>query len=463
MADSKANQHLVILVGAGPAGIYASRKFLDAGHTVLLLNRDIKPGGLAEYGIFLNKYKMKDGLRKQFKKIFANPQLHYFGHVSVGEGKAVDLKTLQELEPGALVIAAGAQGTKKLGIPGEDCIGVYHAKDVVYHYNSLPPFSQQKFEIGNKVAIIGMGNVMVDIAHWLLRFKNVEKVLVVARRGPLEKAYDDKEFEYVQPFLDLEDMKKELARIEPGLTAIGQNTKEFLEKLIKGKEEPPSNQRLMFRYLCSPRQVLAGTDGKMAGLEVEENELVLSGGRTSPKGTGKTLKLDVDTVIYAIGDQVDPAIGIPSNRGYFITNPEELPGTPNPAQYQAYDPEKKSVCPGIFLIGWSRNASVGLVGIAKQDAERGAKVVNEYLATREGLSQEKLSKKVEAFYKSLMDRRISFVSKGDVEQLEAVEKEEARNRKVEEYKFGSDDEMLEVVAGGSEKAVGVANGPVGKG
>ncbi len=498
MADSKASEHLVILVGAGPAGIYASRKLLEAGHTVLLLNRDIKPGGLAEYGIFLNKYKMKDGLRKQFKKIFANPKLHYFGHVSVGEGKVVDLNTLQELMPGAIVIAAGAQGTKKLGIPGEDFIGVYHAKDVVYHYNSLPPFSQQKFEIGNKVAIIGMGNVMVDIAHWLLRFMNVGEVLVVARRGPLDKAYDDKEFEYIQPFLDLEDMQKELDRIEPKLTAVGQNTKEFLKRLIEGKEQAPSNQRLKFRYLCSPRQVLANSEGKVAALEVEENELVLKDGRTSPKGTEKSLQLEVDNVIYAIGDQVDPGIGIPSTGGYFVTNPEELPGTPNPAQYQAYDPEKKSICPGIFLIGWSRNASVGLVGVAKQDAERGAKVINEYLTTNgspehneivqkviqprkdaergariidaylsagASLSSVEVSKKVDMFKKLLKNRGVSYISKKDLERIEAAEKEEANERKVVEYHFPSDDEMLAIVAGdaaGGSKAVGVANVPVGK-
>jgi len=479
MAESDESQHLVIVVGAGPAGIYASRKLLEAGHTVILLNRDIKPGGLAEYGIFVNKFKMKDGLRKQFKKILAHPKLHYFGHVSVGDDKAIDLNTLQEMAPGAIVIAAGAQGTKKLGIPGEDSIGVYHAKDVVFHYNSLPPFSQHKFEIGNKVAIIGMGNVMVDIAHWLLRLKKVSEVVVVARRGPLDKAYDDKEFEYIQPFLDLEDMHRELERIEPRLKSVGQDTSEFIHALMEGKEETPSNQRLKFRYLCSPHRVIPNSEGKVSSLEVEENELHLKDGRTSPKGTGKFLQFEVDSVIYAIGDQVDPAIGIPSNRGYFITNPEELPGTPNPAQYQAYDPETKTVCPGIFLIGWSRNASVGLVGVAKQDAERGAKVINEYLA-RSGsptlteisqkvtqprrdaekgakivdayvsagasLSSSEVSQKVDMFKKLLKNRGVVSVSKKDLEQIDAAEKAEASKCKVEEYKFPSDDEMLALIA-----------------
>jgi ferredoxin--NADP+ reductase len=52
-------QHLVAVVGAGPAGIYGTRKLAEAGHRVVLLNRDIKPGGLAEYGIYVEKEKMK--------------------------------------------------------------------------------------------------------------------------------------------------------------------------------------------------------------------------------------------------------------------------------------------------------------------------------------------------------------------------------------------------------------------
>src|SRR5438874_1743142 len=88
-------QHLVALVGAGPAGIYGARKLAEAGHRVVLLNRDIKPGGLAEYGIFVDKEKMKTGLRKQFKRILADPKVFYFGHVNVGRDKAVTLEDLK--------------------------------------------------------------------------------------------------------------------------------------------------------------------------------------------------------------------------------------------------------------------------------------------------------------------------------------------------------------------------------
>jgi len=438
-------QHLVAVIGAGPAGIYGTRKLAEAGHRVLLINRDIKPGGLAEYGIFLDKEKMKTGLRKQFQRILADPKVSYLGHVLVGEGKDLALKELQEIGFSAIVIAAGAQGTKKLGLPGEDLVGVYHAKDVVYHYNKLPPFSQQRFEIGKRVAIIGMGNVMVDVANWLLNYMDIAEVTVVARRGPKEKAYDDSEFEVVEKYLDNEDMRKEIERIRPDLETAGQNVDEIIQKFV-GTTTPPPNQKLRFRYLCSPVKVVANSEGKVAGLEVELNKLVVENSRTVPKGTGQFTQFPLDCVIYAIGDQVDASLGLPFARGAFVTNPAELPGDPNPAHYQPYDPAAKQILEGIFLTGWSRNASVGLVGVAKQDAERGMKIVNAYVAAREGFDPAIVEQKIEAVMDKLEEKQVSFVTKDDIAVLEAVEKEEAKKRNTWEYKYASDKEMLDIIS-----------------
>ncbi len=438
-------QHLVAVVGAGPAGIYGTRKLNEAGHRVVLLNRDIKPGGLAEYGIFVDKEKMKTGLRKQFKRILTDPKVFYLGHVSVGRDKAVTLEDLKNLGFGAIVVAAGAQGTKKLGIEGEDTVGVYHAKDVVYHYNFLPPFSQQKFEIGRRVAIIGMGNVMVDVANWLLNHKKIDQVVVVARRGPVEKAYDDSEFEVIEQYLDNADMKKEIERVAPHLVAVGQNVDEITQRFVK-QGEPAEGRRLTFRYLCSPTKVIPNDRGRVAALEAEENVMVLQDGKTVAKGTGKTRLIEVDCVIYAIGDQVDASLGLPFSRGAFVTNPEKLPGDPNPAAYQPYDPEAKRVLDSIFVAGWSRNASVGLVGVAKQDAERGMKVVNQYLATKTGLSSGEMEAKVEALIALLNRKGVTVVTKEDVELLESAEQEEARARKTWDFKYDSDEKMLEVIA-----------------
>ena len=438
-------QHLVAVVGAGPAGIYGARKLAEAGHRVVLLNRDIKPGGLAEYGIYVEKEKMKTGLRKQFKKILADPKVFYLGHVTIGHNQALTLNDLRTIGFGAIVVTAGAQGTKKLGIEGEDTVGVYHAKDVVYHYNSLPPFSQRTFEIGRRVAIIGMGNVMVDIANWLLNLKKIDQVVVVARRGPIEKAYDDNEFEYIEQYLDNADMKQEIERIAPHLAAVGQNVDEILKKFVK-EGDPAEGRRLTFRYLCSPTKVIANEQGRVAALEAEDNEMILQDGRTVAKGTGKTRRVEVDCVIYAIGDQVDASLGLPFSRGAFVTNPEKLPGDPSPAAYQPYDPETKTVLDGIFVAGWSRNASVGLVGVAKQDAERGMKVINAYLANKAGLSSGEMEEKIEALIEMLHKKGASVVTKEDIELLEGVEQEQARARKTWDFKYISDEKMLEVIA-----------------
>ena len=437
-------QHLVAVVGAGPAGIYGTRKLAEAGHRVVLLNRDIKPGGLAEYGIFVDKEKMKTGLRKQFKRILADPRVFYLGHVSVGDNQALTLSDLKEIGLSAVVVTAGAQGTKKLGIPGEESVGVYHAKDVVYHYNSLPPFSQQKFEIGRRVAIIGMGNVMVDIANWLLNHQKIDQVVVVARRGPLEKAYDDSEFEVIEQYLDNAAMRKEIERIRPQLTAVGQNVDDILAKFVK-QGAPAEGRRLEFRYLCAPTKVIANGDGWVTALEVEENEMTLKDGKTVAIGTGKHSRIDVDCLIYAIGDQVDASLGLPFSRGAFVTNPEKLPGDPSPAAYQPYDPQARKVLEGIFVAGWSRNASVGLVGVAKQDAERGMKVVNEYLNSKEGYTAGEMEAKIEAMLETLKRKGASVVTKEDVEILDGVEQQEARKRKTWDFKFTSDDKMLEVI------------------
>ncbi len=440
-----AKQHVVAVIGAGPAGIYGARKLSEAGHKVLLINRDIKPGGLAEYGIFLDKEKMKTGLRKQFQRILADPKVSYLGHVSVGVGKALTLKDLQDIGFSAIVVSAGAQGTKKLGLPGEDLTSVYHAKDVVYHYNKLPPFSLRPFELGTRVAIIGMGNVMVDVANWLLNYMNIAEVTVVARRGPKEKAYDDSEFEVIEKYLDNDDMRKEIERIRPDLETAGQNVEEIIQKFV-GTTTPPANQKLRFRYLCSPTKVVADSAGKVAGLEVELNNLIVENGRTVPKGTGKHDQIPLDCVIYAIGDEVDGSLGLPFARGAFVTNPAQLPGDPNPALYQPYNPETKQVYEGIYLCGWSRNASVGLVGVAKQDAERGMRVVNAYLASKDGFEPEVVEQKIETLLDKLEENKVSYVTKEDIAVLEAAEKAQAQKQKTWEHKYASDEEMLEIIS-----------------
>ncbi len=216
----------VFVVGAGPAGLFAVQKIAYAGYEAFLFNRDIKPGGLAEYGIYPLKEKMKNGLRKQFGQVLAMSNVHYFGHIQVGSAYDVTIEELESMHSAAIIFACGAQGTRKLGLPGEDARGVFAAKDFVYHYNQLPPYASMDFSTGRRTAIVGMGNVAIDIARWLLEDspeRQTENVLVMARRGPLEIKFDEREIEFVERHVSRKQMVRELERVKERCERCGQD------------------------------------------------------------------------------------------------------------------------------------------------------------------------------------------------------------------------------------------------
>jgi ferredoxin--NADP+ reductase len=435
----------VFVVGAGPAGLYASNKFALAGHQVVLFNRDIKPGGLAEYGIYPVKEKMKGGLRKQFGKILSQPNLHYIGHLPVSTGQAVTLEALREFAPTAVVCAVGAQGTKKLGLPGEDSPGVYSAKDFVYHYNQLPPFSSQDFSTGKRVAIVGMGNVMVDIARWLLiddPDRKTEEVIVVARRGPFEAKFDHKEFAHIEEFLDRKAFDDELARVKDRLTAVGQDVAKLSEATFPVLAKPvqePTGARLRFLFLSSPQAIHADGAGRIDGLTLTENLLLPRNGGTACKATDRTFSLDVDTMIFAIGDVVDPSFGLPNASGGYSTNPD--PADPNRAAYEVFDPQTGKVIEGTYVVGWARKASEGLVGVARKDAETGAAHILKYLES----APEKPAASAGEILQRLTQKGLQLVPKDDLAYLARAEEEQARERGLPSFKFSDDEAMLSVI------------------
>ncbi|MBK9707713.1 MAG: NAD(P)-binding protein [Acidobacteria bacterium] len=120
MSEQKPSSgHLVVTIGAGPAGIYSARKLAEAGHEVVIINRDIKPGGLVEYGIYFNKHKLKEGVRKQFRQILADPHVHYFGHVKIGEKADLTINELREiLKPFGTDHGCRGSGDKSFGYSG---------------------------------------------------------------------------------------------------------------------------------------------------------------------------------------------------------------------------------------------------------------------------------------------------------------------------------------------------------
>jgi len=439
------NVKTVFVVGAGPAGLFATQKIARAGHSVVLFNRDIKPGGLAEYGIYPMKEKMKTGLRKQFWKILDLPNVAYLGHAPVGDRYPLPLGELKELNPAAVVFAVGAQGTKKLGLPGEDSKGIYSSKDFVFHYNLLPPFATQDFSTGKRVAIIGMGNVMVDIARWLIQDdpnRQTEEVMVIARRGPFEVKFDEKEFNYIEPHLDLKALQDELRRVKDRIADVGQDIAKVPETsfpVLARTFREPVLPRLTFRFLSGPREIHADSNGRIESLTVTDNLLVARNGGTAAKATDHTSELPFDTMIFAIGDIVDPTLGLAHDNWNYLTNPD--PSEPDRAAYEVFDPEGGNVREGSYVVGWARKASEGLVGSARFDAERGAEQVLRFLEATGDRKSASLAEVVNR----LARKGIRAVTRDDLICLGRAEQAQAKQRGLPSFKFGADESMLAAI------------------
>lgn len=455
------SEQTIAIIGAGPASLYAAEALAKAGRRVVIFNRDIKPGGLAEFGIYPNKYKMKGGLRKMFDKILSDERITYFGNVAVGAGGAFGLDDLRAWGFDAILVAVGAQGTKWLGLPGEDATGVYHAKDVVYHYNCLPPFAEREYQIGQQVCVVGLGNVALDIAHWLICERKVAAVTAVARRGPGEAAYTDKEMKIVGPALDRDHVDGEFASIAPVLEAVGQDPAALKAELLAYKDgelETDSPTKLHLRYLRSPQRIETDAQGRVSGLTCEITRLTAKpDGSIGTAMTGETEMLPCDTVIFAIGDAIEPSICLPidTKRNVFATVPQPWPAHPERPRYMVYDPAKAEPVWGTFVAGWSRKASDGLVGKARADALQGSE---EILAWLDGQFEVKppasrpLAEMLAAVQQRFAAGGIQAVSYRDVRKLVAMEERIAAQSGLPEFKYKSNEQMLQLI--GSDELVG---------
>lgn len=428
------NQKYVAVIGAGPAGLFGAREIANAGVRVALFNRDIKAGGLAEYGIFLDKHTMKEGLRKQFRQVLDNPNIDYYGNVSIGANADFTFDEIKNMGFDAILVSAGAQGTKWLGLQGEDLEGVYHAKDLVYHYNGLPPFSEKKFRLGKRCAIIGAGNVMIDIARYLIYYCDAQDIISIVRRAPADVNFTKEEMKHLIAYLDMDDFENEMKRMHSILDPLHIDVEVGRAKILEAlpKADPKTkNARFHFEMLASPSRML-GENGILKQFEIEENILVEKDGHSTAKGTGKKHLLDVDTVIFAIGDKVDESFGLPAKWNEFVKN--ENPKFP--IDNISYETNIE----GVFVGGWSRKASEGLVGYARKDGTQAAKAVLAYLATKESgsLSVETVNAKLKSLNKPI-------IMKEDIKRLEAIEVEEAKKRGLEEFKFTRNDEMLKAM------------------
>lgn len=279
----------VAIVGSGCAGITAAADLRKAGHEVVVFEALHKLGGVLRYGIppFRLPRKFLD------REINSLKELGVKFKTNVIVGKSVTLKQLQDDGFDAIFICSGAGLPKMLGIPGENLNGVYSANEFLTRVNLMQAHEKHTptpLKIGDKVAVIGGGNVAMDAARTSVRV-GAKEVYIVYRRTEAELP----------------------ARIE---------------EIRHAKEEG-----IIFKLLHSPVEII-GEEGHVKSMKLEVMELGEpdESGRRKPVPTGKIVEMDFDTIIIALGTGPNPIIqksahseGIDidtDKRGYIIVEPD---------------------------------------------------------------------------------------------------------------------------------------------
>ena len=186
-----------------------------------------------------------------------------------------------------------------------------------------------------------------------------------------------------------------------------------------------------------------GKRGEVRGLEVEDTLLVPhDSGEPQAKRTGTKRLIEVDTVIFCIGDRVDEGLGLPVRKNEFIKSPN--PRFPvEGVSFEAYNPDLGRNIDRVFVAGWSREASHGLVGVARKDGENGAAAVAQFLQSQPALLIPRASWTSLKSAWAVLEKPV--VHKTDLVRLLDQERCEAQRLGIEEFKFDSNEAMLKAM------------------
>jgi ferredoxin--NADP+ reductase len=243
--------------------------------------------------------------------------------------------------------------------------------------------------------------------------------------------------------LDKEAFDRELQRVTPTMQAVGQDPEEAAKKIrevLSSVEERKNHPSWYMQFLYSPSALLSSDGKNVTGLRMEENILEPRNGDTRAKGTGKTIEAAADTVIFAIGDSVSDELDIPiKGNAYTLSDSPRYPVDGN--SYELMDENAPGRLEGIFVTGWARNASAGMVGIARKEGTNAARAIMDYLHGNQSTGQ--------SFFGdlsvSLKNAGYIPVTLHDLAKLEDAEKKQALENGLSEFKFDTNEEMLKVM------------------
>jgi ferredoxin--NADP+ reductase len=364
------------VVGAGPAGFYATDQLLKAGFAVDLYDALPTPFGLVRAGVAPDHPKIKS-VTRVYAKTATHEAFRFFGGVALG-GDISREDLLAHYH--AVVYAVGTATDNRLGIPGEDRPGSRAATEFVAWYNGHPHFADQQFDLnGGRAVVVGNGNVAIDVARMLVLdpgelaptdtadhaleafgMAGVREVVLLGRRGPAQAAFTNPELR------ELGELKRAEVIVDPaqleGVEEPEDPTRRRNVEILRGyagRTTQGKSHRLELRFLRSPLEILGeGEDGPVRGVRVGINRLVNgSDGRVNAEPTGREEVIECGLVLRSIGYRGVPLAGIPfDERRGLIRNQDGRVS------------DESGVCPGEYVVGWIKRGPSGVIGTNKKDA-----------------------------------------------------------------------------------------------
>ena len=370
----------VAVVGAGPAGIYASDLLIrNEEHDIHvdLFEQMPAPFGLIRYGVAPDHPRIK-GIVKSLHNVLDKDKLRLIANVTVGRDVTIDdLRDYYD----AVVLSTGAVRDRELLIPGGDkSIG---AGEFVGFYDGNPRFERDWNLEAKEVAVVGVGNVALDVSRILaktgdelavteipdnvyesLKNNKAETVHMFGRRGPAQAKFTPKELreldgsDTIQVLVDPEDIDyDELSeQVRRSDKSVDLNCQVLEQYAMREPDDSP--HKIYIHFFEEPVEVLTEGDA-IVGIRTERQELDGNGGI---RGTGKFTDWPVQQVYHAVGYRSEPVEGvpfdlqrhvIPNDGGHVLVSADEGAGV-----------EDK-----LYVTGWIKRGPIGLIGNTKSDAK----------------------------------------------------------------------------------------------
>jgi ferredoxin--NADP+ reductase len=449
----------VAIFGSGPAAFYAADYLLKQTAIVVqvdMFDRLPTPFGLVRYGVAPDHQKIKS-VTRVFDKIAAHPRFRFFGWFGYGqEISLADLKGFYH----QMLFATGAPTDRHMGIPGEAFAGSYPATEFVAWYNGHPDYRECQFDLTQeRAAIVGVGNVAIDVARMLcrspeelattdiadyaldaLRASRVREVYLLGRRGPAQAAFTNPEVKELGELADadvfvppeeakLDDLSR--AELEHGKDPLTQKKVEILQAYALHKPTGKS-RRLWIRFLVSPVELMGNAAGQVVGMRLVKNVLAKTeAGTLTAKATDQFETLPLGLVFRSVGYRGLPLPEIPFNDRWGVVLNEKG---------RILDPNTKQPLVGMYTSGWIKRGPTGVIGTNKPDSVETATCMLEDAA--QGLTLKPLHPDPGSVEQFVRARRPNYFSYADWLKLDELEIARGQAQGRPRVKFTSTQEML---------------------